>query len=117
MDNNTLTPEEAAQNVTHGDLVVILQALMRAVDENAQETDGVYWDATTRMVDALADKMREIEYNRIRDMHFLFNVLASFNLGTRDDLMKYYNTYCVEYDKLNKYAAKEESEADIQKEE
>ena len=111
MENNFITPEEAGQSVTYGHLIVMMQEFIKAADANAQRADGIYWNEVTRVANSLFAGLQEAEYRRARDIHFLLTVFADMNVDTRDNLIAHYNSYCAEFDKLNRSNAANNTDA------
>ena len=58
----------------------------------------VFDEAITNLVRSVED----LEYRRIRDMHFILSYLASENLYNRDKFYDMYVDWCKEFDKMNK---------------
>lgn len=96
------TLEESSMPVTYGNLLVILQTLIKNISEETLKADEVTFNGVSNLVDILADRINEIEYRRVRDMHFVLNYLAYLRHCTIDEMKKTYETYCEEFDKLNK---------------
>lgn len=95
--DNIFTPEEAQMPVTYEALLQILQSLQPAVTSRDKALD-VFDEAMTN----LARSVEDLEYRRIRDMHFILSYLASQNLCNRDKLYNMYVDWCGEFDKMNK---------------
>ena len=94
---NIFTPEEAQMPVTYEVLLQILQSLQPAVSSRDKALDA-FDEAIINLVHSVED----LEYRRIRDMHFVLSYLASQNLCNRDKLYNMYVDWCEEFDKMNK---------------
>ena len=60
-----------------------------------------------KMIDSVSDKIseriREVEYDRYRDRSFFMSFLSQMHGISLDTMTENYNSYCNEYDKLNKH--------------
>ena len=95
---NILTPEESAQFVTYGDLFKIMEELGKAMQNLEEHRDEDTIGAFGRVFDTIAD----MEYKRVRDVRFCMQLIADFGYISYDKLLKRYNSWCKEYDALNK---------------
>jgi len=96
--NSILTPEESAQFVTYGDLIGILQEL----GKNLQSLEEYRDEDTIGALGKVFDTIAEIEYRRVRDVRFYMCLVADFGYIPYEKILKRYNSWCEEYDALNK---------------
>lgn len=102
--DNIFTPEEENMPVTYGALLQILQSMVPAVESRDKALD-TFDEAIINLVHAVED----LEYRRIRDIHFILSYLAHERLCNRDKFYDGYVEWCKEYDKRNKPEHKENS--------
>lgn len=95
--DNIFTPEEANKPVTYEALLQILQHLQPAVSSRDRALDA-FDEAITNIIHSVED----LEYRRIRDMHFILSYLATQQLCNRDKLYNMYVDWGEEFDKMNK---------------
>jgi hypothetical protein len=104
--DNVFTPEEANMPVTYGELAVVLETLVKEIAKNTTQYSDDAEDYTLKAISKLMDSIIEmrdnIEYKRIRDVHFMIGLLAQVNYLNKDVLLKEYPHWCEEFDKLNK---------------
>ena len=104
--NKTLTPEEANQPVTYGDLYTILQSMVTDLSKYSIDYADTLQDGTFKMINKLTDTFVAIRddtnYKRQRDIHFLIGLFAQFYHCDKEILHKEYQRWCEEFDKLNK---------------
>lgn len=93
--DNLFTPEEAQMPVTYEALLQIFQSLQLTVGSRDKALD-VFDEAITSLIRSVED----LEYRRIRDMHFILSYLASRDLCNRDKLYNMYVDWCEEFDKM-----------------
>lgn len=92
------TPEESKTPVTYGDLITILQSIA----EDAAESDAIKWSALDHLTEVVTDKVKELEYNRMRDTYYFINLISEVNKIPNSVLRENYGKYCDEFDRLNK---------------
>ena len=97
LNNNLFTPEEAQMPVTYEALLQIFQSLQPAVTSRDKALDA-FDEAIINLVRSVED----LEYRRIRDMHFVLSYLASQSLCNKDKLYNMYIDWCGDFDKMNK---------------
>lgn len=95
---NILTSEEAALPVTYGNLLIFMQEFAKS----NEESDKVQWDALNSLTEVITDKVRELEYNRMRDTYYFINLISEVNKIPNSVLRENYVKYCEEFDRLNK---------------
>lgn len=97
-----LTPEQAKELVTFGELEAITQFIV----ENINKQDNTTWEATTKclntLVDAVYDRINTERYERLRFEHFIIGLICDVNLLSKAKVLEQYKQYCKEFDKLNK---------------
>jgi hypothetical protein len=103
---NIFTQEEANKLVTYGDLLTILNSIVNDIGKSSIDYTDTLQKHTFDIIDKLTDHIVEIrndaEYKRIRDMTFVLNMISQVGHFDNGLLCKSYNTWCEEYDRLNK---------------
>ena len=88
--------------VTHNDLKQVLDDLVKKVFDGMEQMDDARLSALTIFRDVVIRELENLEYRRMRDVHFFMNIISSIGYGPIEHLEDYYKTYCEEFDKVNK---------------
>lgn len=102
--NDFLKPEEASTLLTWGDFLETMLYMLNTIADMDKESYEVWHKSICDVTDSITQRLKDVEYERIRDLHFFINLFSSLGYGPMDHLYEYYEKYCVEYDKLNKDA-------------
>ena len=86
-----------------------LDTILEQFSENLMKGEEKLEDARIHALTAIVE---ELNYCRLRDIHFIMNILSSIGYGPIARLQEYYNAYCDEFDKLNKKEVQDESKTD-----
>jgi hypothetical protein len=104
--DNILTPGEANKSVTYGDLITILSSIVKNIGEESVKYSDTLQDNTFKIIDKLTDSLvgvRDIaSYERQRDIRFVLGYLARLWGCSKDMMYDNYQSWCDEFDKLNK---------------
>lgn len=63
----------------------------------------MYHDSYERLFNTLADRIRDLNYEAAKNKSFFLEFLRHTNGFSHEYIMDVYDTYCKEYDKLNKH--------------
>ena len=105
--NNLFTEEEASRPVTYGELAIILEQVYKSIIEGKEDISVATMESVTKIMDTLIDKLKELEYKRVRDVRYFVNLLSIVNHLDKDSMFENYKNWCAEYDKLNKSEGRE----------
>lgn len=98
--------------VTYIDLKNILDQFTETMLKGEEKLEEARMSALVQLRDLFIQEFHNLEYRRIRDLKFFMNMMSSLGFGSIEHLEKYYDTYCAEFDKLNKQEDQDESKAD-----
>ncbi len=101
-----------SQYITFEDLKIILEQFSETLMKGEEKLEDARLHAFEMIKNLFSQKIEELNYHRLRDLHFIMNVLSSVGYGPMDRLEEYYNTYCAEFDKLNKQETKDDRVCD-----
>ena len=93
------TPEQANMTVTYGELMKILTPLIEMITQGSS-------DLAVKNAEIMSDYIIKIRdnasYERQRDIRFVLNYLARLWGCSKDIMYDNYQSWCDEFDKLNK---------------
>ena len=93
-------------NLTEDDVEFIVSNIVtpcfEAYINKDLEFKDKYHDTYERLFNVLADRIRQNTYEMARDRSFFLAFLGQHGY-TREQVLKTYDNYCEEYDKLNKH--------------
>lgn len=103
---NILTPEEANKPVTYGDLLTILCDTIKNLGQESIKYSDTLQENTFKIIDKLTDSIVGVRdnasYERQRDIRFVLGYLARLWGCSKDMIYDNYQSWCDEFDKLNK---------------
>ena len=101
MDNidNILMPERDDSPITHSELETILTTIMEAISQVNSDTLLNFADILSNYVVRIRN---EAEYNRLRDLRFMINLVSQMGNYDKNVLYTEYERWCDEFDRLNK---------------
>lgn len=79
----------------------LLVPVLEEHDKIQDEADKILYDSYSKLFDLMATRIRELDYDRMRDRAFFLSYLGK--LDRLYDVNKIYKEFCEEYDKHNKH--------------
>ena len=102
MDNYILTEQEAKTQVTFGDLQIVLEELRRTLCDMQENNDKVLVESLEKVIDTLVERINKLYYQQVRDMKFCLELFSEVSHFSKDVIDRTYDSWCKEFDKLNK---------------
>lgn len=108
-----LTKEQEKQVMTYGEFINIMESVIKNMLEKDDIVHQSMNDSLKLITETLVDSIKASEYNRQRDLYYLFEVLSENRLSLVNDLYNGYVEWCKDFDERYKekcdcYSVKEE---------
>lgn len=100
--NFNFTEEQAKTPVTYGDLAVFLNEMFKFIEKEQKAEHETIEHVLQSLTNVFVERMNKIQYNQIRDTKFFIALLSDLGYGSNEYITQYYNSWCAEFDKLNK---------------
>lgn len=85
---------------------MVIPCVEEVIKQNIK-LDETSHEAYMKMFNHVADRIRELDYERQRDKSYFIAFLSDVTRFPQKNIQECYDTYCKEYDKLNKHLLSE----------